>query len=411
MDTYAEIEGGTGYSYWWDALRQTQTVNMSASTAAITYGSGGNQSIYQFEAGSADFWVDYTNQDPTGSWSWANQGQPSGVKAQRPEAVTYLSGANQILGAFTVGTDDNLYENLWNGSGWSWVGLGGPSGASLMGNLSAVAWEENTPTQLNVYSTPHVDVMAEAWSVPNQADYLYRATYNGSSWSWVNASSVAMCTAPSVVSYRNGSNVQRMNTFYMDCHQNMYNYYTPDGVNYYEGSLGQAPGATVSYPSTTAFHEGFGIGIYVWIVGSNGHLYCLYWNDAYGGGWNWTDQGAPSGVSLTAGYYDYNAVSATTYRQSGVQQHDVFAYGTNGHLYDYHWNGSSWAWQDHGTPASGVGVIGQLQATTYMSPGSTTVTAHIRTFVRGGDYHMYTNSWNGTSWTWADQDAPGDIVP
>jgi Papain-like cysteine protease AvrRpt2 len=408
MVTYAELVGGTGYPSYWYTVRFTQTVNMSAGTAVVAYGGNGSESVYQFEAGHTDLWTNVDNQDPTGPWTWGNQASPSGVTVGPPEAVTFILNAQQYLLGFTVGSDNNLWEDVWNGSSWAWGNLGQPSGATPV-SLSAVAWEENTPTGQNWYAKPNIHVMAEAWSVPNQGYYLYRDTWNGSSWSWTNASSVAMCSAPAVVSYRSSANQQRMNAFYMDCHGNMYNYWSPDGVSFYEGSLGAAPGATTGNPSATAFHEGFGIGIYVWLVGTNGHLYNLYWNDAYGGGWNWTDQGAPSGVTLTSGWYDGNAVSATTYRQGGVQMHDVFTYGTNGHLYDHHWNGSSWDWQDQGTPASGVGVMGQVQTSSYMAPGSSTTTAHIRTFVRGGDYQMYSNAFNGTSWSWTNMEAPSDI--
>ena len=406
--TYAAATGGTGYSYYWDNAHFTQSINQNAGTSALDYRqAGGARCIYEFQPGSTDFWVDYTC---SSSWSWADEGHPSGVTlAGEPQALTYQSSTGtQILSSFAVGEDNNLWNLYWGGSSWSWLNVGHPAGVTLSTFTSAVAYEEatNAPGN-NIYDSPRIDVLA--LGAVGSSEQLYRASWNGSSWSWAaQGGTPAVCSTPSVITYRqNTTNTQHVYAFYMGCDGHMHLYYTTDSVNWTTGDLGAAPGPTVGSPSAIAFHEGFGIGIYSFILGSNGHLYVMYWNDAYGGGWHWADQGTPAGVTLTPGTYNNNVVSATTFREAGLQQHYIFAHGTNGHLYDNRWNGTAWSWEDRGMPASPVG--GGIQALSYMEPGTTSVTHRIKTFVNGTDNHLYTNTWDGALWSWTDQAAPADV--
>lgn len=402
LQSYTDMTGGAGYPYWWNTVRYTQSVNQNASTSVITYREGGTQAMYQFAKGTTDFWVDYTFSNPGGSWVWADESHPSGVTMLAGQAVTFLDGSDtQILSAFAMGSDGNLWHRKWNGAGWSWSSLGHPSGVTLGGNISAVAYEEASSPGGNLYTSPRVHVFA------NSASQLYRATFDGSTWSWHNQGATTLCSSPSVVTYRqNDANLQRNYAFYLGCDNHLWVNYTVDQVTWYNADLGAVPATPVGLPSAIAFHEGFGVGIYAFVLGSNGHLYVMYWNDAVGGGWHWADQGTPSGVTLTKGTYDSHAVSATTYREGGSQRHRIFVHGTNGHLYDNYWNGSTWLWEDRGAPASSV--VGQIQTSSYLEPGATSLTSRIRTFVRGADLHVYSNGWDGTQWTWTDQAAPAD---
>jgi hypothetical protein len=253
-----------------------------------------------------------------------------------------------------------------------------------------------------VYTVPQINVFAES------GGHLYRDTYDGSSWTWHSQGVSNVCSIPSVVTLRrNSANQQSINAFYMGCDGHMWRNYSEDGGSTYANQdHGAAPGSTVGVPSGVAWHEAFVDAFYTFVVGSNGHLYLNYYTHSLG--WQWSDVSPPSGVTLTVGTYDSYSVSTTSYRESsGSQRVHAFVYGTNGHLYDYNLSSGSWSWSDLGTP--GVSVIGGLQSTSYLEPGASSVTGRVTVFARGSDDHIYSDAWNGSSWTWTDTHAPSDV--
>jgi hypothetical protein len=402
--TYAAMAGGTGYSYSWATLRHTHAVKQGGSNAVLTYRESDSQLMYRFARGDDDFWVNHTWDNEVGTWQWANQSHPSGVTIGGGEAITYLSSmGTRLLSAFARGSDGNVWSRHWNGGSWGWVNLSKPSGVTLGGFINAVAYEEPSVSGGNLFTSPRVQVFGVG------GGQLYRTSFNGSTWSsWSSQGATSVCSVPSVVTYRDiNSDSRRIYAFYVGCDNHMYVNYSFDTVNWSTTDLGAAPSTMTGLISAIAFHEGFGVGLYAFVLGTNGHLYVKYWNDAVGGGWTWSDQGAPSGVTLTRGSYDNYAVAATTYRENGSQRHHVFVYGTNGHLYDRTWNGSTWSWVDRGTPGSSV--IGELHTSSYMEPGATSLSPRIKTFVRGANNHIYANTFNGSTWSWTDQSAPADV--
>jgi hypothetical protein len=58
-------------------------------------------------------------------WVWEAQGAPPGTKVALSPAAVYQSSIDRVQ-AFVVGSDGNLYLNLWNGSQWVWEAQGTP---------------------------------------------------------------------------------------------------------------------------------------------------------------------------------------------------------------------------------------------------------------------------------------------
>lgn len=77
----------------------------------------------------------------------------------------------------------------------------------------------------------------------------------------------------------------------------------------------------------------------VFAVGANGHLFDSHWK--YGGAWSTTDLGTPSGVTLTG-----STTSNTFTKNNNLYQH-VEVVGNNGHFYEF-WQpiGGSWGIND-----------------------------------------------------------------
>jgi hypothetical protein len=132
--------------------------------------------------------------------------------------------------------------------------------------------------------------------------------------------------------------------------------------------------------------------IYVFVTGSNGHLYVNYWN---GSKWQWANQGTPPGT-LAAG-----PPGVITYKEATKQRVYAFVTGANGHLYVNYWKGSKWQWADQGAPPG---------ATATAAPGVITykeaTKQRIYAFVTGSNGNLYMNCWNGSRWRWSDQGNP-----
>jgi hypothetical protein len=117
-----------------------------------------------------------------------------------------------------------------------------------------------------------------------------------------------------------------------------------------------------------------------------------------GANWSgWTNEGNP-GVAVA------NAPAPINYTlTSGTVTENVFVTGTNGALYDYHWNGEIWSWKPMGYPAPGVsisdfGTTSIAPLTVINNQSGNTVHEHV--FVTGSDGNLYNDFWNGTTWAW-----------
>jgi hypothetical protein len=67
-------------------------------------------------------------------WKWADLGKPPGLDSTDssiPEAITYRKAGTQRIACFVVGEDGHLYRNSWNGTQWKWVDQGHPAGTAL----------------------------------------------------------------------------------------------------------------------------------------------------------------------------------------------------------------------------------------------------------------------------------------
>jgi hypothetical protein len=134
----------------------------------------------------------------------------------------------------------------------------------------------------------------------------------------------------------------------------------------------------------------------VFVPGSNGHLYVNEWN---GTQWTWLDHGLPAGPESV------DAPSAVTYvDDAGKQRIYAFVQASDGRLYVNFWDGTAWKWESHGRPAATT-AVSRPGAITYLDEAGK---RWIHVFVQGSDGHLYMNYWNGTQWSWADQDLPRD---
>jgi hypothetical protein len=172
-----------------------------------------------------------------------------------------------------------------------------------------------------------------------------------------------------------------------------------DGSSWHWADHGFPLGATVnSAPAEITYREAGVDKLYVFVTGSNGHLYVRWWDGLH---WRWDDQGLPEAAKAVC------SPAVVTFSDRGTQFIYVFITGNDGHLYVHWWNGARWSWADQGLPAptipsGSVRSVSTPAAITYMQ-GTTRL---FYTFVIGDDGQAYANWWNGAQWNWAAQGAP-----
>jgi hypothetical protein len=369
---YAFVWGEDGHLYrnYWDGSGwywADQGSPIRPRPVAITYREVTQpQKIYAFVQ-SNNFHLHMNYWDGSG-WYWADRGAPSqhfswggkrlspGPPSGDPGVITYRDDTqHQRIYAFVRGRTKALYVNYCehhcDGSGWKWSDqrsylspLGAISAAwHISANPGVITYREGTqPQQIHAFVT---DI----------GGHLYRNYWDGSGWYWADQGippDTHAVGAPSVITYREGTQPQR---------------------------------------------------IYAFVRGKNGHLYVNYCkNDCDGSGWKWSDQGSPSGTSVEGD------PAAITYKW-GTQPQRIYTFvrGGDDHLYRNYWDGSGWKWADQGSP-SGTSVEGD--------PGVITFPAQpqrIYAFVAGRNGHLYVSHCDeydcGVSgWTWVDQGKPPD---
>jgi hypothetical protein len=135
----------------------------------------------------------------------------------------------------------------------------------------------------------------------------------------------------------------------------------------------------------------------VLVSATNGSLYQDHWN---GTQWQWNDLGT-LGPSIS-----YSSVpTVVNYTGSGgTTRENIFATGTDGNLYVG--NGANWSgWTNAGNP--GVSVTNAPAAINYTLTGGT-VTQNV--FVSGANGELYDYHWNGTKWAWTAMGFPAQGV-
>jgi hypothetical protein len=177
-----------------------------------------------------------------------------------------------------------------------------------------------------------------------------------------------------------------------------------DGFNWNWADQGVAPGGiAIANPAGITYQDNAGNQlIYVFAVGSNGHLEVNYWD---GFNWNWADQGLPPGTSASE-------LSVITYLDASAKQL-IYAFvgGNNGHLSVNYWDGFRWHWADHGLAPGGVSAF-DPGAITYKDAA---LNHRIYVFVAADNGHLGVNycsqaCLDGFNWKWADQGTPLDAT-
>lgn len=135
------------------------------------------------------------------------------------------------------------------------------------------------------------------------------------------------------------------------------------------------------------------------LLGNNGHLYNYAWVSSNSGTWTLTDLNStvtmPSGVTWTG------TPSGDAFTSGSSQYQHIILLGNNGHLYEF-WQfiGQNWNLNDLYTltsPPAGVTFVGSPDSFSYIDGGQTFHSI----FILGSDNHLYNDVWEGSTNAWA----------
>lgn len=314
----------------------------------------------------------------------------------------------QHLHVFVRTQDGRLAEQIWNptnahplGVGWHWQDHGLPaSGVVAVDGPDAIAYRRQSSGSLqDVYD--RIDVFLRG-----SDGRLYRKGWDArrGTWQWQNhgqpATGLSIRSRPGSISYVH-QGTKRIYVFVEGSDGRLW-------VNFSENTQVQAPwhwadlGRPANIPvrgrpqAITYMHAG-SERIYVFMRASDEHLYTCYWNGR--DRWEWANLGHPGGNTGVA-----SDAAVVRYSWDGTDRMYVFVRGSDGHLYTCYWNGvDQWLWAGLGTPTpNGVKVSSSPGVVPFHWDG----TNRLYVFVGGSDDHLHLCYWNGVDqWLWRDQGA------
>jgi hypothetical protein len=134
----------------------------------------------------------------------------------------------------------------------------------------------------------------------------------------------------------------------------------------------------------------------VFARGTDSHLYDDYWDGYH---WQWLDLGAPP--NRTVG----TDPSAAFYQINGVTKVYAFVGGSDGHLFVNYGAGTQRRWADLGPPPNTT-VRNRPAAIAAPFNGFERLYAFVSTSNGQASGHLAVDFWDGTRWTWADLGTP-----
>ena len=149
---------------------------VSTTARAISYADALNvRQIFAFARGSdGHLWADQFNGT---AWTWVDHGLPTGatsVTDQQP--ITYVDGTQpRRIYVFAVDNTKHLVVRYWNGSAWQWANQGGPELKRTFGSLSVITYVDDQGNR-RIY----------CFAIRASDSHIMANYWNGSTWQWAD---------------------------------------------------------------------------------------------------------------------------------------------------------------------------------------------------------------------------------
>jgi hypothetical protein len=358
--------------------------------------------------------------DGGGTWTWQTlSGSPPAGVLSIAAATSFFGGnlatdgtaINQIY-SFVVGNDQHLWVvvSLDNGTTWSWQDQGAAP--------TAIAGAPDAVSRESVESPSALELDTYCYVIGTDGHlYVNYSQDNGTTWNWADRGTPPATTLaagqPSVLSYFDGTH-QSIYAFAIGNDNSLYAN-SGDGSTWNWQSLGQPSGVGVSSvanfrPTALTIPPDAAKEIYVFVIGTNGHLFACY-SPSGGIGWTWEDLGVPPGTGIQSFFQNALRVGIESKSAAFTWPVFVFAVGDDFNLYMTSSSDASlgpsatWNWQPLGQPP-GRGLLGLNGAVASTEVEASLAAYQMYIFASDFDSDLHTIRWNGSTWTWFDQNGP-----
>ncbi|MBI1877488.1 MAG: tyrosinase family protein [Chloroflexi bacterium] len=295
------------------------------------------------------------------------------------------------LNLYVRGVDGKLWERQWNGSAWAW----NDTGREVLGRVAAL-------THGNIASVAGPDIRSYLF-VQGADRKLWERYWNGAAWVW-NDTGRTVDGEPVVIARGNLGSIDsagiRIHLFVRGVDGKLWERQW-NGSAWSWSDTGRA---VAGKPAAVVYGDREDVGaddirIRLFVRGADGKLWERYWN---GSAWSWLDAGkevVEDPIVLAQG-------SLGSTDESRIRLL-LFVKGKDGKLWERYWNGSTWAWKDHGR-----GIVGRPAVLVHGNTAAvSSAGVRISLFVQGSDGKLWEHYWNGSAWTWRDTGRAGDGEP
>jgi hypothetical protein len=224
--------------------------------------------------------------------------------------------------------------------------------------------------------------------------HVYQLRYDGTAWHFADLSTTAgtsdaaLGSALTSLYYQNGTSMQ---VFYVGSNQHVDQLYYSGGL-WAGGDLTVATGAPNAAAGTTlsSDYNKLANTLEVEYIGSNQHVYQLWYNGTV---WHSADLSTTAGTSNAA-----PGSGLTSFYNQIANTMQVVYIGSNQHLYQLSYNGTSWSGSDltaaTGAPSAATGTV---LSSDYNRLANTMEVEYI-----GSNQHVYQLWYEVAGWHWAD---------
>ncbi|HET9182504.1 MAG TPA: RHS repeat-associated core domain-containing protein [Candidatus Angelobacter sp.] len=310
----------------------------------------------------------------------------------------------------SIGSDQHVYQAYWNGSSWANQDLTALSGGALAipGSPLTSYTIDLSPWNLgqneNVFFLCANQHICSLWWTSTTGNWVYQditAAIGGV------AAAVGSTLASTATDLSSAGQGKAEFVYYLGANQHVYqlwwNTNTWTWQNHDLTALANAAIATAGSPlssyATDLSSAGLGLNTFVFYIGTNQHVYQLWWNTV---NWAWESAdlttlsngaSAASGSKLTGFSIDLSAA------QLGMNQL-AFYTGANQHIYALWWSTSNFTWQNQDlTAMTSCPLALTTGALTSFSDGAS---EHV--YFVGADQHMNELVWSTGTWSWNQKD-------
>ena len=309
-----------------------------------------------------------------------------------PGALIVEEG-NQPYKFFVTALDGHIWENYWDvpTNAWQWDDHGTPAlGIEVVGAPGALITEGGDQPYKFFVTASDGHLWENYWDVPTNA------------WQWDDhgtpARGVKVADIPGALIVEGGDQPYKVFVRGFDGHiwENYWD--VPTNAWQWDDHGTPALGIEVVGAPGALITEGGDQPYKFFVTASDGHLWENYW-DVPTNAWQWDDHGTPArGVKVAD-------IPGALIVEGGDQPYKVFVRGFDGHIWENYWDvpTNAWQWDDHGTPALGIEVVG--------APGALITEGGdqpYKFFVTASDGHLWENYWDvpTDAWQWDDHGTP-----